>query len=266
MMLATSKFQHLVLPLVLAAAVLLGARRAGSKVALALAIAGMLGFGIQLVNGMQPTLMASNIARVNRADYTLLILLPETSHRERVVTTLDIDQACLEYSGKSVYAMKLPVERICKTVDQWRRQTLWWLLVSDPPALGRALMHIPNQLLPWVPDYLGVVEGGENARLPSSAPTLSALFARHIAFAWFLLLLPWFVAALCFVRPAPPLARAFALSCAAGAASVAIVSLLGDGDVEFAKHAHLTINFALASLCVPFAALMHRMLATDRRE
>ncbi|HEV7489682.1 MAG TPA: hypothetical protein VGO25_02680 [Rhodanobacteraceae bacterium] len=265
LMLATSKYQHLILPLVLAAAVLLGARRAGSKVALALAIAGLVGFGVQLANGMQPTLMASNIARVNRADYTLLVLLPETSDRERIVTTLDIDQACLEYSGKSVYAMKLPVERICKTVDRWHRTTLWWLLVADPPALGRALLHIPNLLLPWVPEYLGVIEGGDNARPPASAPTLSALFARSIAFAWFLLLLPWLVLAGCFVRPASSLARAFALSCAAGVASVAVASLLGDGDVEFAKHAHLTINFALASLCVPFAALMQRMLAKDGR-
>jgi hypothetical protein len=265
LILATSKYQHLILPLVLALAVLLGARRAGSKVALALAIAGFLGFGVQLVNGLRPTLMASNIARVNRADYTLLILLPETSDRARIVDTLDIDQDCLDYAGKSVYAMKVPVERICKAVDRWHNTQLWWLLVSDPPALARALLHIPKLLLPWVPEYLGVVEGGDNARPPPSAPTLSALFARRIAFAWGLLLLPWLVLAGCWLRPAPPLARAFAFSCAAGAASVAIVSLLGDGDVEFAKHAHLTINFALASLCVPFATLMQRWLATEPR-
>jgi len=266
LILATSKFQHLTLPLVLAASVLIGARRAGRKVAVALAIAGLLGFGVQLANGMRPTLMASNIARVNRADYTLLILLPETSDRDRVASTLGIGQECLDYAGKSVYAMKVPVERICTTVDQWHSSTLWWLLISDPPAFGRALLHIPRLLLPWLPEYLGVVEGGNNDRPPPSAPTLSALFARRVAFAWGLLLLPWFVVAWSFVRKAASsLARAFALSCAAGATSVAIVCLLGDGDVEFAKHAHLTINFALASLCVPFAAWMRHLIGEEPR-
>jgi hypothetical protein len=265
-MLATSKFQHLLLPLVLAIAVLVGARRAAWKVAFALAIAGLLGFGVQLANGMRPTLMASNIARVNRADYTLLVLLPETSDRDRIAATLGIEQGCLDYAGKSVYAMKVPVERICASIDQWHSWTLWWLLISDPPALGRALLHIPRLLLPWLPEYLGVVEGGNNDRPPPSAPTLSALFARRVAFAWCLLLLPWFVVAGSFARRASGLARAFALSCAAGATSVAVACLLGDGDVEFAKHAHLTINFTLASLCVPFAAWMRHLLGEELHE
>jgi hypothetical protein len=45
---------------------------------------------------------------------------------------------------------------------------------------------------------------------------------------------------------------------------VPLVALLGDGDVEYAKHAHLTIDFALASLCVPLAAVLERFLRADR--
>jgi hypothetical protein len=102
--------------------------------------------------------------------------------------------------------------------------------------------------------------------LPPSFPQLSQLLGRHIVTAWGLLLLPWLVAIVCVWRRAPPSARAFALMCAAGSSSVALVALLGDGDVEFAKHAHLTIDFALTSLCVPLAGALQRFLRADVRE
>ena len=258
LMLATSKFQHLVLPLVLGVAVWLGARRAGRGVALALFIAGALGFGVQLANGLRSTPMAHNIDMVNRADYTLLVLLPETSDRDRVVEALGINDECLAFVGKSVYAMHAPVDRVCTTIGRWHYRTLWWLLISDPPALGRALLHIPNLLLPWQPTYLGAVEGAEYGKLPAWSPSLDLLFQRRAGFAWLLLLLPWLVAVVAFARRASPSSRAFALACASGAASVSVVSLLGDGDVEFAKHAHLTISFSLASLCLPIALWIRR--------
>ena len=43
--------------------------------------------------------------------------------------------------------------------------------------------------------------------------------------------------------------------------AVCLAALFGDGDVEYAKHVHLAINYALASLCVPLGALFHRALA-----
>jgi len=260
LMLATSKFQHLVLPIVLAAAVWLGARRAGRAVVLALLAGGALGFGVQLANGLRSTPMAHNIDMVNRADYTLLVLLPEASDRARIVDALAMNDECVAFSGKSVYAMPGPVDKTCTTIDRWRYVTLWWLLISDPPALGRALLHIPRLLLPWQPTYLGAVEGAEYGKLPAWLPSLDLLFQSRIAFAWFLLSLPWLVVVICFVRRASPVARAFALACASGMAGVCVVALLGDGDVEFAKHVHLAINFALASLCLPIAAGFRRFL------
>ena len=156
------------------------------------------------------------------------------------------------------------VDQTCKTVDAWRNRTLWWLLVSDPPALGRALLHIPRQLLPWQPRYLGAVEGGNNEHQPAWMPSLDLLFGKSIAFAWTLLLMPWLIAAVCLKRGTPPAARAFALACASGVVAVPVVALFGDGDVEFTKHAHLAVNFALASLCLPIAALCRRALAERR--
>ena len=54
----------------------------------------------------------------------------------------------------------------------------------------------------------------------------------------------------------------FALLCAAGSAAVAMVSLFGDGDVEFAKHSQLAPNFALAPAGLVITGLVRRMLAT----
>lgn len=45
-----------------------------------------------------------------------------------------------------------------------------------------------------------------------------------------------------------------------GVPAVAAVALFGDGDVEYAKHAQLAINYALASMCIPLAAIVSRCL------
>jgi hypothetical protein len=265
LILATSKYQHVVLPVALGIAVLIGAGRSGRRVALALLVAGLIGGGVQIANGQRSTPMARNIVWVNHADYTLLVLLPETSDRERVVRTLALNDECVAFSGKSVYAMPAGVQKTCTTIDDWRSGTLWWLLISDPPGLARALLHIPRLLLPWQPRYLGAVEGGNNEHQPLWLPSLDLLFGTRAAFAWIVLLGPWLLVVPTLRRGTPPIARAFALACATGEAAVCLAALFGDGDVEFAKHVHLAIDYALASLCLPVGALAHRVLAGERR-
>lgn len=264
LLLATSKFQHLVLPLALGIAVAIGGGRIGRRVALALVVGGLLGFVVQVANGARDTPMANGVRKVNRADYLLSVLLKDTSDKDRVVRALDLGDDCVAYTGKSVYAMPGPVEKTCTNVDRWRRTTLWWLLVSDPAGLGRALARIPAVLLPWQPDYLGAVENMRYGRLPASTPSLAGLFGASTVVASILLLLPWLVLAGCVLARAPPAARGFALFCIAGSVGVVLASLFGDGEVEFAKHAQLAINFALASLCVPLAAASARALRSDR--
>ncbi|HEY6892782.1 MAG TPA: hypothetical protein VI258_01335 [Rhodanobacteraceae bacterium] len=258
--LATSKYQHLMLSLVVGAAVLIGAGRAGRKVALVVLFAGAIGAGIQLANVARDTPSLRYVQWVNHTDYVVDVLLAETSDRERVVERLKINDACLPYVGKSVYAMPGSVEKTCTNVANWRSAELWWLLVSDPPALARALLHIPRLLLPWQPRYLGAVEGGDNEHQPAWMPSLDLVFGERPFFAWTLLLLPWLIVAACFRRATPPLARAFALVCAMGMLEVCLAALFGDGDVEYAKHAHLAVNYTLASLCVPIALAFRRAL------
>jgi hypothetical protein len=260
LILATSKYQHVVLPIALGVAVLIGAGRSGWKVALAVLVAGALGAAIQLANGARDTPSLRYVHWVNNTDYVVGILLLETSDRDRVVERLKVNDECLKYIQKSVYAMPGSVEKTCTNVKNWHSAELWWLLISDPPGLARGLLHIPNLLLPWQPRYLGAVEGGNNEHQPWWMPSLDLAFGERPFFAWTLLLLPWLVVAACLRRGTPAVARAFALVCATGMVAVCLAALFGDGDVEYAKHVHLAVNSALASLCVPIAWLFRRAL------
>ena len=256
--LAGSKQQHLVLPLLLGLALLVGAGRARRMPALALLVGGLAGLALQLADLARATPVAQAVDRANRANFVLTVLLPESSDPARVAAALDLEPACIAYAGRSIYAMPLPVERICTRVGDWARAEPWWLLLSDPPATARALLHIPRLLLPWIPP-LGVVEGATWGALPSDQPSWNRVFGDRAGVAAGVLLLPWLVAAGAW-RRRERAALGFALACAVGSAGVALVSLFGDGDVDFAKHAQLAPNFALASLGLVFAALLRRAL------
>ena len=264
-LLAASKFQHLILPLLLGLALLFGAGRDGRRAALAVMLGATLGLAVQLAGTVRDGPVARSVSAVNRANFTLLVLLPESSDRARVGAILDLEESCLAYVSKSVYAMPAPVDRICSGVNGWSRATLWWLLISDPPALARALMHIPKLLLPWIAG-LGQVEGKVWASLPATQPSWSGVFGDSRAAAIGLLLLPWLVFVMCVARRAPRTARGFALMCAVGSSSVVLVALFGDGDVEFAKHSHLALNYSLASLGLPLAAMARRLLQQSQRQ
>jgi hypothetical protein len=133
---------------------------------------------------------------------------------------------------------------------------MWWLLISDPVAISRAAMRVPSLLLPWLPPKLGLVEGENYAGLPPSAPSLASLFGTSRAAAGALLLAPWLILAVCCTRRDWRLARAFALICAVGSSSVCAIALLGDGTVDFSKHAQLAPSLSLGALLVPFAGLL----------
>ncbi|HEX7768649.1 MAG TPA: hypothetical protein VF422_01330, partial [Dokdonella sp.] len=258
---AASKQQHLVLPLVLGVALLVAAGVAGRRAAFAVLAGGVLGLAIQVGEIVRAPPMSHGVAAVNRANFVLGVLLPESSDPARVAEVLALEPGCVAYAGRSVYAMPAPVERICTQVTAWPRLQPWWLLLSDPPAFGRALLHVPHLLLPWIP-ALGVVEGETWAALPVNQPSWSRVFGEHAAVAAGLLLSPWLLALACWRRRAPRAATGFALLCAAGSAAVAMVSLFGDGDVEFAKHSQLAPNFALAPAGLVITGLVRRMLAT----
>lgn len=258
--LAGSKLQHLLLPAAMALAVLVAMRHGGRRIALALAVGGLIGGAVQIGNGWRSASPADGMSITNRGNFLLSLLLKESSDAPAIERKLGIGAECASYAGKNVYVLPRPIESVCPGLRQWSQGTLWRHLVADPPALARALLHIPRSLLPWQPPYLGVVEGVEQGSLPRSSPSMNPLFGDSVAVAWLLLLLPWLVAAVCWLLPVAAEARAFALLCAVSTGATAVVALFGDGDVDFGKHAHLAITCALTSLCVPLAGLANAPL------
>jgi hypothetical protein len=259
-MLGGSKLQHMVLPMVLGLCVLAAGGRASRRAALVLVVGGALGCVLQLGNQTRDTWMNRDMAMINRMDYVLTVLLEDTSDRHRVAGALALDDECLSHRGKNVFEIDMPSAKACPNNAKWRKTTMWWLLLSDPVALGRAAMRVPSLLLPWLPQKLGVVEGEAYAALPPSTPSIASLFGTGPAAAGALLLTPWLILIVCCTRRDWPLARAFALVCAVGSGSVCAVALLGDGTVEFAKHAHLAPSLALGALLIPFAGLLTHLL------
>jgi hypothetical protein len=262
LLLATSKLQHLLLPAALAAGVWIVGDRTTRRVALALTFGAALGCAVQVGQELRSASSLHWIDKTNQANFMLSLLLPETSDRAHVTAALELEEGCVAYAGASVYMMPSSVALICTHIEEWSHAKLWWLLISDPPALLRALAHIPRSLLPWS-QRLGMIEGGNYASLPASLPSLSDAFGGSRAMAMTLLALPWLVFAIVLLRRGSARARAFAILCACGSTAVVVVALFGDGDVDFAKHAHLSIDFALASLAVPIAALVRSRLPQD---
>src|SRR6476646_10819520 len=210
-MLGGSKFQHLVFPMLLGVCVLAAGGRASRRAALALVAGGALGCALQVGNQMRDTWMNRDMAMINRMDYVLTVLLEDTSDRDRVAGALALDAECLSHRGKNVFEIDMPSEKARPNNAEWRKTTMWWLLVSDPAALGRAAMRVPS-----LPQKLGFVEGETYAGLPPSAPSIASLLGTSPAAAGTLLLTPWLILAVCCTRRDWRLARAFALVCAVG--------------------------------------------------
>ena len=106
LLLATSKFQHLALPIVLGAALIVGAGRVAKPAGLALVAAGLIGLVADIAIAARDTPAARSIAMNNRADFVMSVLLPETSDVARVRTALGADDTCASYSGKSVSPLR----------------------------------------------------------------------------------------------------------------------------------------------------------------
>jgi hypothetical protein len=113
----------------------------------------------------------------------------------------------------------------------------------------------PAQLLPWIPRYLGLVEGANVAPLPAKFVTLDRLFGERAPLAWLALLVPALAYLVLAARAhATATARAFAALCASLAIAVPLISILGDGAAELAKHAHLALNAGCAFLLCSLVA------------
>jgi hypothetical protein len=251
--LATSKIQHLALPLVCALVVLgLGfwRNRCWSWQGSAILLGALVGLTIQAAQLRRDSEEIRAIDVFNRADVVFTGLLPNASDPAAAAAELGLSPACLRLLGTRAWQMDDYPEHICPGVENVTRGRELSLLLHHPGIGLRLYWHGLLALDPWLAPGLGLVEGGSfQEELPRGffsmsdvltwLPLLRALVLGGPPVA--LLLLLW-----------PPLRRERPRFLLYTAISVAImvatlgITVLGDGLADTPKQGHLIIGAALA--------------------
>lgn len=260
LLLAASKIQHLVLPLVLAAAVLaldrLRLGRFGWRGA-ALACGALAGFALQFVQLHRGGAMMDAIDQYNRADAVFTALLPFADDRAALLAELGVDPACAVYSGDHAWEFPDLPEHVCAGLAGFTRTAELATLLRHPRIAVRLAVHGVLGLDPWIAKNLGQVEGGDFATMPAAQPSLGRLLHAWPALQLGVLAVP--PLALLVLLPRRRARRGgralehAALTLAAMLATLG-VTVLGDGLADVAKQGHLVVNAALAFLVVAAAA------------
>ncbi|HJU39266.1 MAG TPA: hypothetical protein VJ724_06800 [Tahibacter sp.] len=281
LLLATSKIQHLVLPIALSFAVLaFGRWHAGRWPWQGYALLGgaVLGALFQFAQLSRDDLMMRSIRSYNRTDVIFTGLLPAVRDPAATLARLGMPTHCAEHSGKTAWQMPGLAEEVCPGIEKLGRVRILVEFVREPMAAVRFLGNGLAALNPWLPRNLGHVEGEILGKLPPQFVTLNGVLDRHPGLRYALFALPFAAAAFAWRRRAPsPFApsqevaagNAFALYAVLTAMlSLATlgVTLAGDGTADVAKQGHLIFNAALAFVAVGAVMLVARLAPRQRRE
>ena len=255
--LALSKFQHLALPALLGIGLLFACGRS-ARLAATLLLAGSLVGGLAATANRhfaQETM--HGIASANRADFVLSALLMNVDDPAATAAHLGLPAECARHANvDGLFVLPEPYEKICSGIENVSTARTWLALLREPAAFARALLHTPALTLPWLPDYLGIVEGEDHGKLPPAQWSLATAFGSSAETAWVLLLAPWIVLFAAWRARRP--ARAYATVCATASAAIVAIAFFGEGYVDLAKHVELAFDAALASLCLPCVWLLPR--------
>jgi hypothetical protein len=264
--LATSKIQHLVLPLALALALFgidaLRHRRIGWR-ALAVLGGAVVGLVFQVAQLQRDGALMDSIRQYNRADVVFTALLPLTEDKPAFLAAIGVDPACAVHSGKNAWMLPAMPERACPGVLAFGYVDELRVLAGDPWMSLRLAGRAVQALSPWLAANIGHVEGRDLGRIPSSVPTLGTPLA-----AW-----PWLqlgvlaapLVALALARRRSARANDHALLTVVAMAATLAVTVLGDGLADTAKQGHLAVNAALAWLIVTSIGLAVRGYRRARR-
>ena len=274
--LGLSRQQHLLLPAVLAAPVLISLWRPARRIAVGL---GMWVLALAIAQAM--TARPATITAANNVDVVLGAILPASRDQARTAATLGLPPRCLQSSGASWYeTMGESLATTCPEALAMPKRALAGVAFSEPVTIARAVLRGLPQLQDWRLGYLGSVEGRDFAgneavravagpAAVSLAPVVSALPRQ--AFAWILgaslaLLIASAGATLRASirgRPAPFALITYALMATAWYAI--LTSILGDGYVEIPRHAQLAAPCLAAGFLIVAGSLIAAMLAAGRR-
>lgn len=251
--LATSKIQHLLLPLALAtglyALARLDRRRAGWRAAAVLCGA-LAGAGFQFAQLQRDDAMSDSIRQYNRADVVFTALLPLADDPRTLLADIGIDPACAIYAGKHAWELPDMPERACPGITRFGQARLLATLARHPGIVLRLPLHGLRALDPWLARNVGHVAGAELASIPPALSIGSALHAWP-PLQWAVLATP--LLALGALARRRTRSRAvveyLGLTVVLMAATLA-VTVLGDGLADTAKQGHLVVDAALCALVV----------------
>lgn len=274
--LGLSRQQHLLLPAVLAAPVLMSLWRPARGIALGLAL-----WVLALAIAQAMTARPATITAANHADVVLGALLPASRDQARTAARLGLPEHCLQSSGASWYeTMGESLAATCPEALVTPPRALAAIAFAEPATIARAVARGLPQVQDWRLGYLGSVEdrafAGNDAVRAVAGPAAISLATivtalPQQAFAWILgaslaLLMASAGATLrASIRKTP---ASFALIIYALTATVwyAIsTSILGDGYVEIPRHAQLAAPCLAATSLIVVGALLAATWTAARR-
>ena len=254
--LATSKIQHLVLPLGIAAIVLALDAWRGRRFAwrgVALAFGAVCGCWFQVVQMHREGPLMDAIDQYNRADVVFTALVPFVDDPRALLVDLGVDPDCAIYAAHHAWEFPDLPERVCRGLSEFNRGKELRVLFTQPMLTARLFGNGVLALDPWIAKNLGQVEGGQFAAIPNLASIGRVLHAWPVL-QWLILALP--LAAFASSSSWRPGWRRgsrgldFAALVAVTMLGTFFVTILGDGLADTAKQGHLISNSAMAWLIV----------------
>ena len=250
--LATSKIQHLLLPMAIALVVVALDRwrlgRTGWR-ALALVCGAAAGSWMQFVQLQRDNPMMDAIDQYNRADVVFTALLPASDDPRGLLVELGIDPDCVQYSGLHAWELPGMPEQACAGFHGFGRGDQLATLLRHPRLAAVLAGHSVLALDPWLAREIGHVEGGTFEVGPPARSSIDRVLHASPVLRLVLLGLPLGAALALLWRPgARRGSHALELAVLTSVVMLATlaVTVLGDGLADVAKQGHLVINAALA--------------------
>ncbi len=270
LLLATSKIQHIFLPLALTVVAMVAGRSRGMRwwrwQSVALLLGAFAGLYFQFVQLQRDGEMMQTIRQYNSADVLLTALLPASSDPVIAAAQLQIDPSCLQYIGKAAWQLPDLPNRACPGLINFTRGRELGMLAQQPLTFLRICWLGVQNLSPWMADNIGHVEGGEFAKLPMDWFSLSRLLGASRVLLVGMFLLPSAVLLLMLsCRRWRNYSRflLFTALIAVTQQTTLLITVLGDGLADTAKQGGLAVNAGIAWLLVSAILLIAR-IATQR--
>lgn len=177
-----TKIQHFAFSLVLlvvvsvSMAMLRFERKSAGQLLFVMLFAAILGAGIQ-VRHMQGN-ATSDIRKANITNTVLQAVLGSSAAPETTARLLGLPSRCVQHAGKTWFSPGVIESHPCPEVFDVSRVEIAMLFFKDPLTMVNALIRGVENARPWIPAYLGVVEGASHASLPADIFSLDRLISR----------------------------------------------------------------------------------------